>query len=81
VRENSKGTLDIEGCLQSNHRRAKLPPPSAAAASLRTAAGDCAGGTAKPRRAYPYLERDQQLKMPIPPSETKLAFTVKLPQA
>lgn len=34
-----------------------------------------------PRQAYRYLERAQQLKKPILPSEAKLAFTVKLPQS
>src|SRR5215469_1586775 len=31
------------------------------------------------RQAYRYLEQAQQLKEPVPPSEAKLAFTVKLP--
>ena len=34
-----------------------------------------------PRQAYRYLERAQRLKQPVPPSEAKLAFTVKLPQS
>src|SRR5437868_10403711 len=33
-----------------------------------------------PRQAYRYLEEAQRLKQPVPPSEAKLAFTVKLPQ-
>jgi len=33
-----------------------------------------------PRQAYRYLEQAQRLKQPVPPSEAKLAFTVKLPQ-
>jgi len=41
-------------------------------------AQDC---SISPRQAYRYLERAQQLKGPIPPSENKLAFTVKLPQS
>jgi predicted DNA-binding transcriptional regulator YafY len=32
-----------------------------------------------PRQAYRYLEQAQRLKRPVPPSEAKLAFTVKLP--
>jgi hypothetical protein len=32
------------------------------------------------RQAYRYLKHAQQLKRPIPPGETKLAFTVKLPR-
>jgi hypothetical protein len=38
-------------------------------------------GSISPRQAYRYLEQAQQLKGPIPPSEAKLAFTVKLPQS
>jgi predicted DNA-binding transcriptional regulator YafY len=34
-----------------------------------------------PRQAYRYLEQAQRLKEPIPPSEAKLAFTVKLPHS
>ena len=32
-----------------------------------------------PRQAYRYLQRAQRLKQPVPASEAKLAFTVKLP--
>ena len=41
-------------------------------------AQDC---SISPRQAYRYLEQAQRLKQPIPPSEVKLAFTVKLPQS
>jgi hypothetical protein len=41
-------------------------------------AQDCSIST---RQAYRYLERAQHLKGPIPASENKLAFTVKLPQS
>src|SRR6266513_688215 len=34
-----------------------------------------------PRQAYRYLEQAQRLKQPVPPSEAKLAFTVKLPHS
>jgi predicted HicB family RNase H-like nuclease len=34
-----------------------------------------------PRQAYRYLEQAQRLKQPVPPSETKRAFTVKLPHS
>ena len=34
-----------------------------------------------PRQAYRYLQQAQRLKGPVPPSETKLAFTVKLPRS
>jgi len=39
-------------------------------------AQDC---SISPRQAYRYLEQAQRLKQPIPPSEAKLAFTIKLP--
>jgi predicted DNA-binding transcriptional regulator YafY len=41
-------------------------------------AQDC---SISPRQAYRYLQQAQRLKAPIPPSETKLAFTVKLPHS
>ena len=41
-------------------------------------AQDC---SISPRQAYRYLEQAQRLKQPILPSETKLAFTVKLPRS
>ena len=40
-------------------------------------ARDC---TISPRQAYRYLEQAQRLKQ-LPPSEAKLAFTVKLPHS
>jgi len=41
-------------------------------------ARDC---SISPRQAYRYLEQAQRLKQPVPPSEAKLAFTVKIPQS
>ena len=41
-------------------------------------ARDC---SISPRQAYRYLEQAQLLKQPVPPSEAKLAFTVKLPHS
>ena len=41
-------------------------------------AEDC---SISPRQAYRYLEQAQRLKQPVPPSEAKLAFTVKLPHS
>jgi hypothetical protein len=41
-------------------------------------AQDC---SISPRQAYRYLEQARHLKQPIPPSEPKLAFTVKLPHS
>ena len=34
-----------------------------------------------PRQAHRYLQTAQQLKQPVPVSESKLAFTVKLPRS
>jgi predicted HicB family RNase H-like nuclease len=41
-------------------------------------ARDC---SISPRQAYRYLQQAQHLKEPVPVSETKLAFTVKLPHS
>ncbi|MBV8906782.1 MAG: hypothetical protein JOZ22_24335 [Acidobacteriia bacterium] len=41
-------------------------------------AQDC---SISPRQAYRYLEQAQRLKAPVPPHESKLAFTVKLPHS
>ena len=41
-------------------------------------ARDC---SISPRQAYRYLKQAQRLKQPVPPSEAKLAFTVKLPHS
>ena len=41
-------------------------------------AQDC---SISPRQAYRYLEQAQRLKEPLPASEAKLAFTVKLPHS
>src|SRR5229473_6343419 len=41
-------------------------------------AQDC---SISPRQAYRYLEQAQRLKEPVPVSEAKLAFTVKLPHS
>src|SRR5713226_6918542 len=41
-------------------------------------ARDC---SISPRQAYRYLQQAQHLREPVPVSETKLAFTVKLPHS
>ena len=40
-------------------------------------ARDC---SISPRQAYRYLQQAERLKAPVPVSESKLAFTVKLPR-
>ena len=46
--------------------------------SVKRLARDC---SISPRQAYRYLEQARPLKQPVPPSEAKLAFTVKLPHS
>jgi len=46
--------------------------------AVQQLARDC---SISPRQAYRYLEQAQRLKQPVPPSEAKLAFTVKLPHS
>jgi hypothetical protein len=46
--------------------------------AVKQLAKDC---SLSPRQAYRYLEQAQRLKGPVPPSEAKLAFTVKLPRS
>ena len=41
-------------------------------------AQDC---SISPRQAYRYLQQAKRLKEPVPVSESKLAFTVKLPHS
>ena len=41
-------------------------------------ARDC---SISPRQAYRYLQQAERLKEPVPVSESKLAFTVKLPHS
>ena len=47
-------------------------------AAVEQLAEDC---SISPRQAYRYLEQAQRLKQPVPLSEVKLAFTVKLPHS
>ena len=47
-------------------------------AAVEQLAEDC---SISPRQAYRYLEQAQRLKQPVPLSEAKLAFTVKLPHS
>ena len=53
----------------------RVDQPSDAVGQL---ARDCA---ISQRQAYRYLEQAQSLKQPVPPSESKVAFTVKLPHS
>jgi len=46
--------------------------------AVKQLAQDC---SISPRQAYRYLKQAQRLKQPVPLSEAKLAFTVKLPHS
>jgi predicted DNA-binding transcriptional regulator YafY len=59
-----------------NRARDLLRQVEQLSAAVQQLARDC---SISPRQAYRYLEQAQQLKQPVPPSEAKLAFTVKLP--
>jgi predicted DNA-binding transcriptional regulator YafY len=58
-----------------NRARVLLQKVDRLSDAVEQLAQDC---SISPRQAYRYLERAQRLKSPIPPSEAKLAFTVKL---
>jgi predicted DNA-binding transcriptional regulator YafY len=61
-----------------NHARDLLRHADSLSVAVAQMVRDC---SISPRQAYRYLEQAQQLKDPVPPSETKLAFTVKLPHS
>jgi hypothetical protein len=66
---------DIQKAERLNHARTLLRQVAHSVAAERLAR-DC---SISPRQAYRYLEQAQRLKAPVPPGESKLAFTVKLP--
>jgi predicted HicB family RNase H-like nuclease len=61
-----------------NRARGLLLHTDQLADAVEQLARDC---SISPRQAYRYLEQAQRLKQPVPPSEAKLAFTVKLPHS
>src|SRR5690242_18412162 len=61
-----------------NRARALLQHVEQLSDAAKRLARDC---SISPRQAYRYLEQAQQLKAPVPPGESKLAFTVKLPHS
>ena len=61
-----------------NRARALLQHVEQLSDAAKRLARDC---SISPRQAYRYLEQAQQLKAPVPPGESKLAFTVKLPRS
>ena len=61
-----------------NRARVLLQHVDQLSAAVEQLAQDC---SISPRQAYRYLEQAQRLTEPMPPSEAKLAFTVKLPHS
>ena len=61
-----------------NHARDLLRHGDQLSDAVEQLAQDC---SISPRQAYRYLDQAQRLKEPVPPSEAKLAFTVKLPHS
>src|SRR6266568_3832994 len=78
-------TLVTYGSRQRERKsRTPQPCPRTAAAvrsSARCGSADGAGSRCvSPRQAYRYLQQARRLKQPVPISDTKVAFTVKLSQ-
>lgn len=69
---------DIQKAERLNRARALLQHVEQLSDAAERLARDC---SISPRQAYRYLEQAQQLKAPVPPGESKLAFTVKLPHS
>ena len=69
---------DIQKAERLNRARILLRQGEQLSEAAERLARDC---SISPRQAYRYLEQAQQLKAPIPPGESKLAFTVKLPSS
>lgn len=61
-----------------NRARALLQQADPLPAAVERLARDCSISS---RQAYRYLQQAQRLKQPVPVSEPKLAFTVKLPRS
>ncbi|HYU47043.1 MAG TPA: hypothetical protein VEK84_12815 [Terriglobales bacterium] len=69
---------ETEKAERLNRARVLLRQIDQLSNAVEQLAQDC---SISPRQAYRYLEQAQRLKQPVPPSEAKLAFTVKLPQS
>ena len=67
---------DIQKAERLNRARTLLRQFEQLSDAAERLARDCSISL---RQAYRYLERAQRLKAPVPPRESKLAFTVKLP--
>jgi hypothetical protein len=69
---------DFQKAERLNRARDLLQQGDPLSDAVEQLARDC---SISPRQAYRYLEQARQLKEPLPPSEAKLAFTVKLPHS
>ena len=69
---------DIQKAERLNRARTLLRQVEQLSDAAERLAQDC---SISPRQAYRYLEQAQRLKAPVPPGESKLAFTVKLPRS
>ena len=69
---------ESEKAERLNRARDLLLQVDQLADAVEQLARDC---SISPRQAYRYLEQAQRLKQPVPPSEAKQAFTVKLPHS
>src|SRR5689334_19205524 len=69
---------DIQKAERLNRARTLLRQVEQLSVAAERLARDCSIST---RQAYRYLEQAQRLKAPVPPGESKLAFTVKLPRS
>ena len=69
---------ESQKALRLNRARDLLRHVDQLSEAVERLARDCSISS---RQAYRYLEQAQRLKQPVPPPETKLAFTVKLPQS
>jgi hypothetical protein len=69
---------DIQKTERLNRARILLRQIKQLSEAAERLARDC---SISPRQAYRYLEQAQRLKAPVPPGESKLAFTVKLPRS
>ena len=69
---------DIQRAERLNRARDLLRHVDQLSDAVKQLAQDC---SISPRQAYRYLEQAQGPKKRIPPSEAKLAFTVKLPHS
>ena len=68
---------DVQKAERLNRARTLLRQVEQRSDAAERLARDCSISL---RQAYRYLEQAQQLKAPVPPGESKLAFTVKLPR-